>query len=142
MKQRKKKKVPAPNRIRKPIKRQIKGNRILYICPKCGKLWIQTKKMHRNLCMHCGQYLDWTGTDIVDCVYSICYNMEEAYFLAKKYEEIVGTSYGLDLDEWRLQNDRCWTKELMFPFLEHTDYGRFMRWAAKDGISKNFIKDI
>lgn len=125
--------MEAPNRDRKPVIRRTEGNRVLYICPKCGEIWKQKKKMHRNLCMNCGQYLDWTGMDTIDCVYLICQNMEEAYYTAKKYEEIVKSSYGIDLEEWRLKNVRFWPKTLYFPFLDHKDYGRFMRWVAKDG---------
>ena len=134
--------MAAPNKIRKPIIRKTEGNRILYICPKCGQVFLQTKKIHKNLCMNCGQYLDWTGMDIVDCVFLICQNMEDAYYSAKKYEEICGTSYGLDLEDWRLKSNRFWPKELMFPFLEHRDYGRFMRWVAKDGPTRVCKEDI
>ena len=125
--------MAALNKERRAIKRQINGNRVLYICPRCGKPWEQRKKMHRNLCMQCGQYLDWSGMDTVECVFLVCQNMEDAYYSAKKYEEINGTIYGLDLEDWRLHPKGFWPKELYFPFLDHKAYGRFMRWVARDG---------
>lgn len=134
--------MASSNKIRKPIIRKTENNRILYICPKCKHIWTQKKKMHRNLCMNCGQYLDWGGMDNVDCVYLTCEDMETAYFIAAKYEEIVGSSYGIDLNEWRLNNDREWPKEMMFPFLDHRDYGRFMRWAAKEGLFLALVDPI
>ena len=123
----------APNSQKRPIERKTEANRVFYICPKCGESWKQQKKMHRNLCMNCGQYLDWSGAEDIDCVFLVCQNMEEAYYTAKKYEEINGTIYGLDLEDWRLHPKGFWPKELYFPFFEHKAYGRFMRWVAKDG---------
>ena len=125
--------MAAPNTNKRPIIRKTSGNRVLYICPRCKSIWTQKKKMHKNLCLKCGQYLDWTGMDNIDCVFLVCQNMEEAYYSAKKYEEIVGTSYGLDLEQWRLKNKKFWPQTLYFPFLDHKDYGRFMRWVAKEG---------
>lgn len=129
----KKKKMEAPNRNKKAVIRKIEGRRIFYLCPKCHQIWTQKRKSHRNLCMACGQYLDWSGTDQTECIWLSCRNMEEAYYAAKKYEEINGSTYGIDLEAWRLHSDRIWPKVLYFPFLNKTGYGRFMRWAAKDG---------
>lgn len=128
-----KKKVEAPNRNKKKVIRQTEGNRILYICPKCKQPIEFHKKHMKSLCTNCGQYLDWAGSESLDCIWLVCQNMEEAYYSAKQYEDICGTSYGLNLDEWRLKADRWWPKNLYFPFLDKTAYGRFMRWVAKDG---------
>ncbi len=122
----------APNTDRKPVRRSFIGNRIFYNCPKCGKTLEFSKKTHKNLCMRCGQYLDWSEFEKPLSIYIQAEDAEDAAYWAGLYAYYNGTSYAIDTDQWRLAKKEypvLW----YFVFEENTEYGRFMREAAKDG---------
>lgn len=129
-------KKKAPNTNRKTVRRSFLGTRIFYTCPKCGKPLEYRKKMHKNLCMRCGQYLDWGGYDRMESVYLLIENAEDAYFWAKEYAFCNGTTYEIDPDQWRLI-PKTFPTLMFFPFPAGKAYGRFMREAAKEGTIVN-----
>ena len=130
----------APNTEKKKVRRSILDGRIFYNCPKCGKIIAHRKKMHRNLCMACGQYLDWSDYDNWACIWMKIENAEEAGYWAGQYEAANGTLYGIDYDTWRLSMTKMgYPMLLYFPFPEGKAYGRFMRKAAKEG---TIIKEV
>lgn len=129
-------KKTAPNVDRKKVRRSIMGSRIFYTCPKCGKVLEFSKKMHKNLCMRCGQYLDWSDYENMACVWILANDAEEAGYWAGQYEAMNGTLYGIDFEEWRLKR-KSYPLLLFFQFPEGKAYGRFMRKVAKEA---NVIK--
>ena len=133
-------KVNLLNNEKKQVRRNILGTRILYNCPKCGKVLEFRKKMHQGLCMKCGQALNWADYDNMPCVCLRVNNSDEAAYWAGQYESICGTLYGISIDKWRLEMTRkSYPMLLYFPFIENKDYGRFMRKAAKEG---SIVKEI
>lgn len=63
--------------------------------------------------------------------YILAKDSGEAAYWAEKYEETAGTSYGINIEEWRLSL-KDFPMILFFPFPGGKEYGRFMRLAAKD----------
>lgn len=123
---------------KKKVRRVIHEHRIVYICPKCGKPIEFKKRLTKSTCKRCGQNLNWDDCEDISSVYLLAEDSNEAGYWASKYEEINGTTYGIDVEDWRLTR-REYPVLLYFPFLSNKDYGRFMRLASKDG---NVIKDI
>ena len=128
------------NNEKKKIRRSILGTRIFYNCPKCGQLLNYKKKLHSGICMHCGQKLDWDDLENMACVWLEVHDSDEAGYWASQYEQLNGTLYGIDFEEWRLSMTRKdYPMLLYFPFPEGKAYGRFMRKAAKEAtIVKEF----
>lgn len=116
---------------RKTVRRSILGHRIFYICPKCGKILEFRKKKNVSACKRCGQKLDWSGYEDMQAVYILAEDPEEAAYWAGQYEYFNGTTYDIDVDQWRLIRKE-YPRILYFPFPEGKDYGRFMRKAAKE----------
>jgi len=116
------------------VRRRFVDQRILYICPKCGKPIEHQKKMHKNRCMQCGQYLDWEDYDAMNGVYIQASDSSEAAYWAEKYRICNGTTYKIDIDAWRLKLKEPFPIVLFFPFPEGKDYGKFMRMAGKEAI--------
>ena len=131
-------KSKAPNTDRKDVRRSFLGTRIFYTCPKCGKPLEYRRKMHKNLCMRCGQYLNWNGYDQMESVYLRIDSAEEAYYWAKEYGRCNGMTFEIDPDQWRLI-PKNYPTLLFFPFPTGKGYGRFVREAAKDG---NIVKEF
>jgi hypothetical protein len=131
-------KVNMLNTEKKKVRRNIIGTRIFYNCPKCGKVLSYKKKMHQGLCMNCGQRLDWCDYDDMPSVWLLVHDSDEAGYWAAQYEAINSTTYGINIDEWRLIH-KDYPLLLFFPFPEGKDYGRFMRKATKEA---TIIKDV
>ena len=130
----------APNVDKKKVRRSFYGTKIFYNCPKCGQVITFRKKMHKNLCINCGQYLDWSDYDNMACVCLKVTDAEEAGYWASQYETAIGTLYGIDYEEWRLSmTKKRYPMLLFFPFPEGKAYGRFMRKASKEG---NIVKEF
>lgn len=128
------------NTDRKPVKRNLVGNRIIYICPKCRQiLHIQTK-YKKNLCMKCGQYLNWEEIERQWWAeYIICHNRDEARYCAEIYKKCTGYDWvnpDIFLDQ-AIAFNKKWPKEMMFSFMEKSGYGRFMRQTAKVGFERS-----
>lgn len=134
-------KKSAPNiSEKKQVKRSIVGTRIVYKCPKCGNMLFFKHKMHQNLCMQCGQRLDWGDYNNMACVWIEVQSAEEAGYWAGQYESINGTLYSLEFDKWRLSVTRdIYPMLLFFPFPVGKEYGRFMRKATKEA---KIIKEV
>jgi hypothetical protein len=129
--------VAKLNTNRKPVLRRLEGKQIRYICPKCKEVLHIKSKYKQNLCMRCGQYLDWEPiANDWYTVYIICQNQDEAGYYTGAYYKHSGNEEllapGIFSDRTKVIN-REWPKELMFIFLEKKGYGRFMRWLAKEG---------
>lgn len=136
-------KKKAPNTEKKVVRRSFLGTRVLYNCPKCGKLLNFKKKMHQGLCMNCGQRLDWADYGEMNCVWLEIHDGEEAGYWADQYKKVNGALYKVDYESWRLSmTRRDYPALLYFPFPNGKDYGRFMRKAAKEAtIVKNINKE-
>lgn len=119
------------NTDRKDVRISFMGNRIFYNCPKCGQIIEHRKKMHKNLCMRCGQYLDWSKCENMGSVFILAKDAEEAAYWAGQYEYFNGTAYATDVEKWRLIRKE-YPILLYFIFPEGKAYGRFMRKAAKE----------
>ena len=133
-------KKAAPNVDKKKVRRCFYGTRIFYNCPKCGQVITFRKKMHRNLCMNCGQYLDWADYENRACVWIQVENAEDAGYWASEYESATSTLYRIDFEAWRLSmTKKRYPMLLFFPFPEGKAYGRFMRKAAKEA---DIVKDV
>ena len=132
--------VTVLNSEKRKVRRSFLGTRILYNCPKCGQLLGFKKKLHSGICMNCGQKLDWDDFDNMACVYLKVADADESAYWASQYENICGTLYGIDFEEWRLSMTRkTYPMLLYFPFAFGKEYGRFMRKAAKEA---TVIKEI
>lgn len=116
---------------RKKVRRSFFDRRICYICPKCGKPLQFRRITGFGKCLKCGQRLDWCDFDEMKSVYIRADDSGEAAYWAEAYEKISGTTYGINIEKWRLSLSD-FPKILFFPFPEGKDYGRFMRLAAKD----------
>ena len=131
--------VAKLNTDRKEVKRELTGNRIFYICPKCKKLLYIKTKYKKNLCMNCGQYLNWDSLETQWWTeYIICHDRDEARYCTEIYKKCTGYDFwdhDIFLDQSLAINQK-WPKEMMFPFLERKGYGRFMRQTAKDGFER------
>lgn len=117
-----------PNR--KDVRISILGTRIFYNCPKCGKILRNRKKMHKNVCMECGQYLDWSKAEHMETVWIRAKNPQEVSYWARQYEIFHGSLYGLDPDQ--LRSGIRFPLLLYFAFPKGKGYGGFMRKAAKE----------
>ena len=123
----------------KRVRRQILDGRIWYICPKCGKPLIFRKRVHgKNLCIQCGQTLDWTEVDDIPSIWIQANDAESAAFWIGKYEAMHGTLYGLDETEY-LKRQKSYPTLLYFSFPDGAGYGAFMRLASKE---KAVAKDV
>ena len=128
--------MSAPNTDRKAVRRSFLGTRIFYNCPKCGRVLENRRKAHRNLCMQCGQYLDWDEFDKMSAVYLSVTDADNALYWAEQYKYFNGETYGIDLDKWRRGlslKKEDYPMILFFPFPTGKAYGRFMRQASKEG---------
>ena len=105
--------------------------RIFYVCPKCGKALRFRKTRDDRKCTQCGQRLDWVEWDEMKSVYILAQDSGEAAYWAERYEETAGTTFGIDIEKWRLSLKE-FPVTLFFPFLESKAYGRFARLAAKE----------
>ena len=130
--------VKCLNADKKDVRRSFLGNRIFYNCPKCGKSLKYNKKMHQGLCMSCGQRLNWGDYDDMAVVWILARDSEEAGYWAAQYEAINGSSYGIDVEKWRVTRKE-YPLLLYFPFPYGKEYGRFMRKAAKEA---TIVKEI
>ena len=124
------------NTDRKAVIRKQNGRLFRYICPGCGKPLQVHRGVKKNLCMQCGQCLDWQPVQKKWWVeWLVCQNREDAMCCAEKYCEV--TRSRLIDPEVYLEKDipenRWWPKNMYFPFTDEKAYGRFMRWVAKDG---------
>lgn len=129
---------------RKAPERKTEGVRIHYICPKCRKNLETRMRYRQNRCIHCGQAIDdkaaekqwWTE-------WLICRDPEEAMRCAEKYNEITKQDF-LDpacFMERGTEANKRWPKEMLLAFTGAKDYGRFMRWVAKDGPERLIFKE-
>ena len=123
----------------KTPERKLNGRRIDYICPKCGQKLEMKLRYRRNVCMNCGQAVDFEQTEKQWWAeWLVCQDREEAMRCTEKYNEI--TKCGFFHPESFLDHDipenRWWPKNLCFFFTEPKDYGRFMLWVAKEGSAR------
>ena len=117
-------------------KMELKGRRIYYICPNCGKNLELRFHRKRNECLNCKTKLDFEPLEKQwQTEWLICQNREDAFRCAEKYNEITKCRF-FDPNSflsWDILGNRRWPKDMCFYFLNPKDYGRFMRWVAKDG---------
>ena len=123
------------NTDRKTVLRNVEQNMIHYVCPKCKTPLLIKSKYKKNLCMNCGQYLNWEDLEAQWYTeYRRCLNREEADNCIVVYKRYTGFDWiddGIFADGNNPEN-RNWPKELLFVFLEKKGYGRFMRWIGKE----------
>ena len=122
------------NTDRKNVIRNIERHRIYYICPKCKQVLRIKTKYKKNLCMKCGQYLNWEDIESQWYTeYHRCLNREEADSCVAMYKRFSGIDWINDeiFADGNNPDNRSWPKELFFIFLERKGYGRFMRWIGK-----------
>ena len=123
------------NTDRKTVIRKIEGSRVYYICPKCKEVLHIRTKYKKNLCMRCGQYLNWEPLEsqwFTD--ERTVYGREQADELVAMYRRFSGLDWineGIFADNNSM--NRQWPKDLMFIFPDKKGYGRFMRWIGKGG---------
>ena len=124
------------NTIAKPVKIDIQGRRILYLCPKCKQSITFKKKIHGNsLCSGCGQRLDWNPAHDISIEVLWAEDSDEAAWIAKEYYAATGMKEDdwIDITKFR-QSLRGDGVELYLLFIDKKAHGRFMRKYAKEGI--------
>lgn len=120
----------------RPVIIEQKAQRIFYRCPKCkGALVFRKRCLGKNLCIQCGQRLDWRSFDRYSFETVKANDQDEAAWLAEVYYQTIKASERsrLDTDDWRKSLSHDGT-ELYFIFSDNKAHGAFMRKISKEGI--------
>lgn len=113
------------NTSKKPVRIEVQGSRIRYICPKCGKpILFRKRVLGRSLCLECGQALDWEKASDISAITLNARELDEAIWIAENYIAITGIK--MEVPSFRGDEH-----ELYLLFLEKKQYGAFMRKYAK-----------
>lgn len=120
----------------KPVRICFFERRIIYICPKCGKpITFQKRSMGKNLCLKCGQRLDWTPAQKFQTEILIAENAVDAAIIAEKYYTACGlmekdwfelNAFRKSLIEMNPKKPARETELYLF-FKDPKEYGRFKR---------------